>query len=270
MKWKCLILILVGLIFSTEVSAELKEVTLATLEYEPYVGSKMPNYGFATEIIVEAFKKAGYKVNIEFYPWDKGLEITKEGRVDGIYPAYYAKWREEHYAFSDPFASEPVGLCKIKSTSIVPGQSGFRYKTGHDISFSTDPRIDQTAALRELKQYKFGVVAGYVTTPEFDAATFLTKVEAPTDEENVRQLFQDKVQLIVIGKYVAQNIVAKKFPWRLADLEFMEPPLEIKYLYIAFSKQASGFEKKLKDFNAGLKLIKEDGILERIMSRYGF
>ena len=70
MKLKIMFILLVGsLLFSACVYAGQKEVTLATLEWEPYVGSGLPDYGFTAEIITEAFSKAGYKVNIEFYPW---------------------------------------------------------------------------------------------------------------------------------------------------------------------------------------------------------
>jgi polar amino acid transport system substrate-binding protein len=54
------------------------------------------------------------------------------------------------------------------------------------------------------------------------------------------------------------------------ELEFIEPPLEIKVLYIAFSKKAANYKQKLKDFNIGLEQIKEDGTMYRIISDHGF
>ncbi len=53
-------------------------------------------------------------------------------------------------------------------------------------------------------------------------------------------------------------------------LEFMEPPLENKMLYIAFSKHAADYWKKLTAFNAGPRQITVDGTLARIMERHGF
>ncbi|MBF0552317.1 MAG: hypothetical protein HQK60_17515 [Deltaproteobacteria bacterium] len=64
--------------------------------------------------------------------------------------------------------------------------------------------------------------------------------------------------------------MATKLPMYRDELEFMEPPLEIKPLYIAFSKQAKGYEEKLAAFNRGLKLIREDGTLDKIILSHGF
>jgi ABC-type amino acid transport substrate-binding protein len=268
MRFKFLLMTMAVLFLATQVFASEKKVTLATLEWEPYVGSAMSSHGFTGEIVVEAFKKAGYEVELEFYQWDEALKLAQIGRVDGIFPAYYDKAREEFFLFSDPFAESPVGLFKKSSLPTGPPvayEVGARY-----ITYSVDPRIDQTEALKGLKEYKIGVVKGYVNTPEFDAAEFLQKEQAPSDEANLRKLFKDEVQLIFIDKYVANYLIAKKFPWYLNEFELMEPPLQIKPLHVAFSKKAEDHEQKLKVFNAGLSLMKKDGMLKRIEARYGF
>lgn len=262
--------LILAVLLATHVSAAEKKVTLATLEWAPYVGSELESEGLTAEVVKVAFDKAGYEIELEFYPWSRGLELAREGKVDGIFPAYRDPSREEHFRFSDPFAESPLGLYKMRAFAMMPGPGGVSHRTGYSIEFPVDPRIDQTEALSGLKQYTFGVVEGYVNTPEFDAADFLTKVSAPTDEENLRRLFRDEVQLVVIDKYVAQNIMAKKFPWRMGETEFMMPPLEVRSLYVAFSKAAPDVERKLADFNAGLRVIREDGVLDRLKRKYGF
>jgi polar amino acid transport system substrate-binding protein len=272
MKWKCLAVLWVVLCCSTQLFAEQKVVTLATLEWEPYVGSEMSSNGLTAEIISESFKKAGYKVIFKFYPWTEGMAAAREGRVDGIFPAYYDKSRAADFVYSDELLESPLGLYRktYKSSPGGPGAYSGTYKKGQYIVYPVDPRINQTEALKGLKEFTFGVVAGYVNTPEFDAADFLTKVEAANDQENLTNLFEDKVQLIVVDKYVAKNILVHKFPWRLGEFEFMEPPLAKKPLHIIFSTKVKDHEQKLKDFNAGLKLVKEDGLLKKIMRKYGF
>ena len=270
MKATKLFVLFIGLFFAAQVFAQDRNVKLATLEWEPYVGSEFPKKGFTAEIVKEAFNKAGYKVEIEFHTWSDCLKLGREGKADGIFPAYYSEDRLEHFDYSEAFATSPLGLCKIKTYAVAPGTGGGGYKTGYSISYPMDPRVDQTAALEALKQYTFGVVKDYANTPEFDAADFLKKVEARSDEELLRMLFRDEVQLIVIDKFVMQNIVAKKFPWRSGEVQFMEPPLSERRLFVAFSRSAGDSKKRAKDFNAGLQLIKEDMILDRIMRKYGF
>jgi len=263
-----LIAILVVLPCTTQVFAQEKRVILATLEWEPYVGASMSRHGLTAEIIVEAFKKTGYTVDIKFYPWTEAMELGKAGKVDGIFPAYHSQSREEHFVFSEPFAESPVGFYK-KSTAVA-GPNISQLKRGQEIIvFPEDPRIDQTKVLEKMKKYRFGVVAGYVNTPEFDAAIFLKKVEVASDVENLINLINGDVDLIFIDRYVAKNIIVKKFPWHLQDYEFMEPPLAMKPLYIAFSKKGANYEKKLKDFNRGLNIVREDGILKRLANKYG-
>ena len=263
-----MVAILFVLFGTTATLAEQKKITLATLEWEPYIGSKMPRHGLTAEIVVEAFKRIGYTVAIKFYPWTEALKLGETGEVDGIFPAYHSKSREEHFVFSEPFAESPLGFFKKSAAVAGPNISQLK-RAEENIVFPEDPRVDQTAVLEMMKQYKFGVVKGYVNTPEFDAATFLKKVEAASDEENLRNLINGAVDLIFIDRYAAKNIIVKKFPWHLQDYEFMEPALANKPLYVGFSKKAADHQQKLKDFNRGLKIAKEDGLLKRLTEKYG-
>ncbi|MCP4119941.1 MAG: transporter substrate-binding domain-containing protein [Desulfobacteraceae bacterium] len=269
MKTRYLSIIMMVLLFSVQVFAQDRQVKLLTLEWEPYVGANLPKQGFAAEIVSLAFKKAGYKVTIEFRPWDTALEVVKQGGADGVFPAYHEAGREAYYLFSNPFFKSPLGLCKIKDYAQPSPSGGFLYKRGANIRYDVDPRIDQALALEKLRSYRFGVVRGYANTPEFDRADFLTKIIAETDADNIGNLLQNEVELAVIDRYVAQNILVKKFPWRFNEVEFMEPPLALRNLYIAMSKKTDNPEKKLRDFNAGLEILRADGILDSIMARYG-
>lgn len=255
--------------FSFQVSAAEKTVKLLTLEWEPYVGSEMYNYGYTAGIVTQAYKKAGYDVSIAFHAWDEAMAIAAKGEADGVFPAYFEKSREKHFVFSDAFAVSPLGLCKLKYFQ-TQSPTGVSEKSGQHIEFVTDPRIDQTQALRDLQEFKFGVVKGYANTPEFDAANFLDKLVSSSDEDNMANLFRGNVGLIVIDRYVARNIVVKKFPWQSDKIEFMHPPLSVKDLYLAISRNTTNLEKKLSDFNAGLAILVDDGVLDKLRHRYGF
>ena len=248
--------------------AQEKKVTLATLEWEPYIGSGIPRYGLTAEIVTEAFKRTGYTVEIKFYSWTEALKLGEAGQVDGIFPAYHSKSREKHFAFSEPFADSPSGFYK-KSTAVAGPNISQLKRSDENIIFPADPRVDQAKVLSMMKQYTFGVVTGYVNTPEFDAATYLKKVKAASDEENLRNLINGRVDLIFIDRFVAKNIIVKKFPWHLQDYEFMQPPLAIKPLFIGFSKKSADHEQKLNDFNRGLEVVKADGLLKRLTEKYG-
>jgi len=251
---KAFLSIILCLFFSKVIIAG-QTVTLATLEWEPYIGPNMDNNGYVHEIVVEAYKRSGIDVDIRFLPWTRAVSTVQKGKRDGLFPEYYDESRLKNFVFSDSFPGGPVGLYKRKDNKI---------------SYAVDPQKKQTEALNALKQYRFGVVRDYVNTKEFDEATFIIKDVAKSDETNLKKLFKGRVDLIFIDKYVAKHIIVRKYPHFMSGLEFMEPPLEVKPLYIAFSKKAIDYQAKLKAFNEGLKKLREEGMLVKIVDKHGF
>lgn len=236
-------------------SAETKTVMLASLNWEPYVGEQLPGNGYVYEIVVEAFKSVGYSVNIQFYPWARAVRTAQSGQADGLFPEYLDELRRPDFVFSDSFPGGPVGFLVRKDSRIT---------------FPVDPRRNQAKALLGMKQYSFGVVRDYINTKEFDAATFLNKEVVASDEQNIIKLHGQRIQIAFIDKFVAQYLIKSRHPKFAKNLVFMEPPLEIKPLYIAFSKTAPDYEQKLKDFNKGLDNLKRNGTIGAIMKKYGF
>lgn len=231
-----------------------KSVKLATLAWEPYVGPDLPGNGYAAEVVIEAFKRSGYTTEIHFYPWARAVMTAEYGETDGVFPEYFDERRKQDFLFSDPFPGGPVGLYKRKDTAAA---------------YAVNPQVNQIEALRGLKDFRFGVVRGYINTVEFDSAAFLRKEEVFSDELNLKKLYNGRIQFMFIDKLVAEYLIRHKFPEYEEALEFMEPPLENKMLYIAFSKKAADYEQKLAAFNAGLQQITEDGTLAGIMKRHG-
>jgi len=255
MKFKAAFLLLVSLTLATTAQAAGKSVRLATLAWEPYVGPSLDRNGYVAEIVVEAFQRSGYTTEIVFYPWARAVKTAENGEIDGVFPEYFDESRRENFAFSAPFPGGPVGLYKRKDT---------------DVRYPVDPQLNQTEALRGLAGYRIGVVRGYINTQEFDAADFLKKDEVFSDELNIKKLYNRRIDFMFIDKLVAEYLLHNKFPQYEEELEFMEPPLENKLLYIAFSRQTVDYREKLNAFNAGLRQITADGTLARIMERHGF
>jgi len=223
-----------------------KTISFAVSEFPPYISKELKNYGFTSEIVTEAFSRAGYTVKTSFMPWQRALLKVAEGKYDAAYPAYYSQEREQTYAFSKPFATGPIGFYIRKDTHIT-------YKTLHD-----------------LQPYTIGVVRGYVNTPEFDAATYLRKDMADDDEQNLRKLVKKRVDLIIIDKFTAQYILNTVIPEAKTLLEFLEPPLEVKQFHLLVSKSVAGYQQTLQDFHHNLQQMLEDGTIARILKQHGF
>jgi ABC-type amino acid transport substrate-binding protein len=228
-------------------------VHLATLDWEPYIGQKLPDQGYTAALIREAFRDQGWEVKIEFYPWARALHLARTGAVDGLMPEYFNASRKSEFLYSFPFRGGPLVLYKRK---------------GDAIAFSTDPDTDQDRALRPLKDKRFGVVRGYLNTPEFDAATYLKKEEANDDATNLRKLVYKRIDLAVLDQRVAEYIIRTQYPTYAAKLEPMLPPLAENPLYIAFSLKAPGHERARTAFNRGLTAMQKDGRLDALYQRY--
>ncbi len=246
MKFKVLMMLTFLFILGISgLTAADKVITLTTLDWEPYIGQSMPGQGYIAEVVKEAFTRVGYKVNIKFLPWARAVNEAETGSADGLFPEYMGDERKALFLYSEAMPGGPLGFYKKKSSAIS-------YKT-----------------LNDLKPYKIGVVRDYINTAEFDAAKYLKKDEADSDEINIKKLINGRVDLVVIDRLVGDYLITQKFPENKAQLEFVNPPLELKPLYIVFSKKAPNYQTKLEDFNKGLKEITKDGTLKKILTKHG-
>jgi polar amino acid transport system substrate-binding protein len=240
------IVLLVALAFFFMVGASQAEtLKIATLDWEPYVGKTLKGEGFNTEIITEAFKRAGYTVKIDFIEWDKAIEEATKGSYDAVFPEYYSKDRAKDFVYSSFFSNSLLVFYKRKASTIT-------YKT-----------------FKDLTPYKIGVVKGYINTEEFDKASYLKKVESNSDEENLRKLAKGELDLIVIDKLVAQYLIKTKISEASGKLDSIEPPLIIHPLFVIFPKKLPASEKRAKEFNKAYESMEKDGSIKPIMVRSG-
>jgi len=243
--------------------AEDKVVKLATLNWEPYIGQDLKNKGLFALILEAAFKEEGYKVELSFTPWARAVNEAKNGLLDGLMPEYYDSapdGRLKDFVFSNSFFKGPVGFLTLKSKNI-------KYNKNDDLNKTYD----------ELKQYKFGVVRDYINEEKFDARIYefnkgkadgtknLAAEVANSDEININKLKADRIDIIFIDKYVAEYFIDKNFKNDKNKFIFLEPALALNDLYIAFSKKAKDSEAKMNAFNNGMKKIKENGILKKLI-----
>ncbi|MBF0201973.1 MAG: transporter substrate-binding domain-containing protein [Desulfamplus sp.] len=230
--------------FSSAWAAE--KLTLATLEWEPYIGPNLKDHGYVAVIVKEAFKRGGYDIEYEFMQWSRVIGLAKSGRVDGYFPEYYSDELKENFFISSPFPGGPLGFFKLK---------------GDDLSYKN---------LKDLTGHKIGVVMGYVNTEEFDQADYLTKDESPSDLVNLKKLLAKRIRLMVADKFVGLNLLQENMPDEKDQVEFMEPPLEVKDLYVCVPRTRENSEKIHAAFNKGLSEMTQDGTIQKILKDYGF
>lgn len=225
-------------------------VRLASLAWEPYIGPDLPEQGFAAALVRAAFAAEGMPVEIEFHSWERALERARAGEVDGVVPEYYNGRREAEFAYSAPLINGPLVLYRRQEANLVYRPVG-----------SLD------AGLRALAAQRFGVVRGYLNTPTFDAADYLTKTEADDDLANLRDLAEGRIDLAVIDRYVAAHLIRTRQPEFATRLVPLSPPLGEMALYIAFSRKSPRMPELRAAFNRGLDTLRADGQLNALRAR---
>lgn len=226
-------------------------VVLASGERPPYLGAALPDGGYAAELVTEAFKRKGIRVKLGFYTWARAKLQATQGNVDGILSSESGSGNED-FALSTRFPGGTTGLLKKKSLAF---------------SYRAQDLQQPAALLKSMAGYKLGMVRDGVSVPAFEAAT--NKELAVDELGNLAMLERDKIQLALVDKYTAADIMVSQRPRLIGQLEFMTPPLAQSDFYLAFPKRNKNYLHFLKAFNAGLAELRKDGTLEQIMNKHG-
>ncbi|MBB1488030.1 substrate-binding periplasmic protein [Oceanospirillum sediminis] len=240
--WKKLLLIL----FILSVRANASTVTLVSSDWPPYTGPNLKNNGFTAEIIKQALAYSGITSHFIYMPWKRAMESARAGEVDALYSAYYSYERAASYLLTEPYISSELMFAVHKDSAL----SGYN-------------------ELADLVQYRIGVVRGYVNNQEFDQADYLNKEEVTNDQLNLKKLMGRRVDLIVIDKYVALHLLSSmNYPEN--SIRFLDKPLDMKPVYVMFSRENIQSPARVEAFNRGLQAIKAAGIYQKILKMYGF
>ncbi|WP_415401739.1 substrate-binding periplasmic protein [Tateyamaria sp. SN3-11] len=222
-----------------------QNLSLAATEWPPFYGSELPDNGFMTEIVIEAFDRAGYGSDVAFLPWKRAFEGTRDGKYDALFTMWYREEREEFFLFSDPLPSNELVL-------LVRAGEGGTFE-GYD----------------KLQGKTIGVVRGYAAPPGFEEAK-LKVSEARDDEENLRKLLRGRIDMALTDRIVAQHIINTKMESDAENFGWMEPPVHVDVQYMVVPKAIDNSEELMRSFNTSLTAMTEDGTLKEIMGKHGF
>lgn len=241
---KRILSILAGLVMGAQAVAA-EDLNLAATEWPPFYGSELPDNGFMTEIVTEAFERAGYGSDVSFLPWKRAFEGTKDGKYDALFTMWYRAEREEHFIFSDPLPSNELVML---------------VRSGDDTAFE---------GYAALKGKTVGVVRGYAAPPGFEEAN-LRVSEARDDEENLNKLLRGRVDMVLTDRIVAQHIINTAMPDEAEAFGWMEPPVHVDVQYMVVPKANAGSAALMSEFNSALAEMTADGALAAIMAKHGF
>jgi len=221
-------------------------ISFGTTDWAPYMGKNLQNGGPLVDIAKAALKKAGYDMKIDYMDWNRAVALTEAGKLDGVLGCY-----------GTPERAKTLNI----STKIGEAANVFFVKKGSNIKYSS---------LDDLKQYKIGIMRGFVYTSEFDAASYLKKEPVDSMDINIKKLLKGRIDVVVGSRMVVQDLLNKKFPQDVDKIVVVGEPLTVNTLHVGFSKELKDGDKIVADFNKGLKMIQDDGTVKTILNSHGF
>ena len=222
-----------------------QELIIMTSEWEPYVGSKLPGFGFTSEIIREASNAAGLKVSIQFAPWSRCEAAVKHGKAFAGFPYSANDSRLEFAFFSQPIA---------KSRTV------FFYNTNKLEDF-------RYSSLDELKLHIIGGVRGYYYEPRFKKME-LSVDYSDNEDDALKKLFWGRVTLMPPNELVGWEKIRKLFPEQIGSFSASKAALDEQDLNLMVSRKYPDSAALLQRFNEGLNFILNNGVYKKILEKH--
>lgn len=220
--------------FSTPVAAQEYDVSFCYNDWPPYVSTKKGvAKGISVDVTREAAKRAGLSVSFQELPWNRCLEMVRQGEIDGVMDA----------AERPEFLQGPASFSAYTNTVWV-----------HENS------VLQQFEFSALEGKTIGLVSGY-SYPQ-DLLDNLKQVDvkidyAVDDETNIRKLAFGRVEAIVADFANTLEIARVKH----LGIRPLTPTHSRDLLYLSLNPNRMAAHKAL---NAAIEEMLSDGVIEQI------
>jgi polar amino acid transport system substrate-binding protein len=182
----------------------------------------------------------------EFYPWERAEKAVADRGAWGAFPYSTNEERAKTYAFSD---------------NVVYARTYFFYYKPHMETVTWEK-------LEDLQPYTVGTVTGYYHETMFAEAKL--KTDSSADEASgVKKLQAGRIDLFPMTDLVGWTLIKELFPDEVENFGVLTKPLDQTELCIMVSKNDKEAVQLLNEFNAALQTIKDNGVYEKILSKYG-
>ena len=224
-------------------SQKQETVLLAATEWPPYTSKHLPDQGVAAEVVIAAFKQSGLEVELQIYPWARGQAMVRSGHLHGLGIAWFTEQRNREMLYSDPFLKTEIVLIKNR----------------HD--FQDYSRVEN----RQGKHFAVLRGYGYMDLVPKEQVRISTLADL---EQSLQMLAAGRVDLTLEEKLNAHYRLAKLPFDTQQKIEFVEPALQVKDLFITISRQHPRHKAIIQAFNQGLKQLIASGEYREILRHY--
>ncbi|WP_026972056.1 substrate-binding periplasmic protein [Aliagarivorans marinus] len=246
----CFLLLL--LTQSWHISAAKRQVCITSGEWPPNLSSRLPEYGFASHIIEQAFAKVDVEVHYVFYPWKRSYAYAKEGRTP-FQPCHasaiwqFTEERSEYFLYSSRVLTEYEFLYHLNDNDIEWEQ------------------------IRDLAGLTIGATL-HTVYPELERAAsqgYITIERAGDYEKLFQRLLMNRVDAVPMISGLANYY----FDQQLNDaqkqrISYADKALSERHYHLIFSKANPESKEMLALFNQGLMLLQDSHEYQGLLSRW--
>lgn len=234
------------------------EIQVTTGEWPPFTSkaffAPFTSYGRAADVVLSAFRMAGFEARIQFHSFGDAYELARSGRADASFPFYHTVQRERDMVFSEP-------LFAVKEVIFYEQERA--------------PRLDDVDTLAGLANVlgtdyrdKVRFVQSYCYVPDIHTAfarECVTRTngnepdwrDLPTEIDAFKALLDDRDVLMLpaakeVGERILQTWFDEEERQRIARIDGLQWPREV-FLVAPRNDTGAGLIAK---FNAGLRELK--------------
>jgi len=230
---------LVSAVCSAEQESRDRPMLAVEDSWPPYADEN--GLGYATSVVVAAYRAVGIEPEIHVQPYARVLKATEDGRVDGGYNVTRQATTEAVYYF----AEQPI-LVASASFFTLPGD---------DRKFGSIEDVPDGFSIGLIKDYEYG--------DQYEKHRHrFREVRVNTQKQLIQMLLSGRIEAVILFDEVAN--------FNLEQMGLQQNSLQARFvnhvsdIYVAFNKSDRVAHHWARELNRGLKLIIEQGIYNQI------
>lgn len=234
--------LVLGTLSADEIPAsDAQSITLGYVDFPPYEyeDSGTPS-GVLVDIVDMIFQKADIPVELQYLPFKRAYQSTKDGVIDGIFNFYKTEERQEHFDYSEPIIKNPLVIFVRKDSNI------------------------EFNKLEDLKGLNVGTMHGYSYGTDFDENTSFFKDKAISHISNFKKLTLGRIDAYPCDKLVGLHVaIENNF---MSELKMLPIPIKLMEGHIGFTK--GKHQDTIDRLNKVILEMHQSGEIKKMIDQY--
>lgn len=241
---KAILLVIVLFLSNLSIADEKINLMAEILPPFQYYNENKILTGISIEIIESIKKQIKSEDPIKVVPWSRGLKITKKRKNSALFSMLRTPDREKKFKWVGPLVYFSVVFFKKTGSPIV-------LKSVEDAK-----KVKKIGVTKNVANHEMLVAMGFKN---------LDILQSGADEKNIKKLVKGRIDLWPTtyfgGLYNAKNLGYGGMIEAITDFPVFEG-----HLYLAFNQKTK--DSVIKKWQAGMDVLKSNGTLEKIISKY--